>query len=325
MASSKHGLSQGLLRAGYLLPSSASERTLANARVRFSADGILSIQEDADTSGANPERTLIMSPLANAHDHGRGLRTLDYGALDTAVEAWVPATYALPPVDPYLVAASAFARMVRSGIGSTVHCHLSNDIQSLLREARAVRRAADDVGIRVAFVVPLRDGTRQGYSAATSALAGLRPADADAIRAQLLKPSAPVTEQLALVEQIARECEGPLFQVQYGPVGLEWCSDALIEGIANASRASGRRVHMHFLESRYQREWADAAFARSPVGHLHSLGLLGERLTLAHGTWLRRDECEMLAASARSCPSTRVPTCACVRALRPCRTCTVPA
>src|SRR5690606_25913172 len=103
---------------------------------------------------ANESRKLLLPPLSNAHDHGRGLRTLAYGVPDQAVEAWVAATYLLPPVDPYLVAVTAFARMAKAGIGSVVHCHLSRAPGALVEEARAVRRAADDVGIRVAFVVP---------------------------------------------------------------------------------------------------------------------------------------------------------------------------
>jgi cytosine/adenosine deaminase-related metal-dependent hydrolase len=55
-------------------------------------------------------------------------------------------------------------------------------------------------------------------------------------------------------------------------------------------------VHMHLLESRHQRAWADRAHPGGIVHHLQSVGLLSPRLTVAHGTWLRPDECAMLAA-----------------------------
>src|SRR5690606_2830564 len=232
--------------------------------------------------------------LVNAHDHGRGLKTLAYGVADMALETWVSATYTLPPIDPYLVAAAAFARMARRGIGAVVHCHLSRDPRALVREAQAVRRAADDVGLRVAFVVPLRDRHRLGYADDETVLSHFEPADRDAAR-ERLKPLAPIEEQLALVEEIARQCESERFRVQLGPVGAEWCSDALLERVAAASRASGRRVHMHLLESKYQRQWADGAYPDGLVSHLDRLGLLSERLTVAHGTWLRPQECRLLA------------------------------
>lgn len=240
---------------------------------------------------------LVMPPLANAHDHGRGLRPVAYGAADAPVECWVPATYAMPAVDPYLVAAAALGRMVRSGIGHTVQCHLWRPPAALVEEARAVRRAADDIGVRVAFVVPLRDRHRLAYGSDVEVLdcmpADLRPQIAE----RFLKPIPPIAEQMAVAEEIAAACGGPLFEVQLGPIGVEWCTDAMLEAVAAISERTGRRVHMHLLESRYQREWADATYAQGIVRHLADIGLLSRRLTVAHGVWLKPGECELLAAS----------------------------
>ncbi|MSQ70085.1 MAG: hypothetical protein EXR27_02190 [Betaproteobacteria bacterium] len=284
------------LRTKYLLPSAALEELRRDVTIEYESAAIKAIDHDATIGVAAGANTLVMPPLANAHDHGRGLKTLAYGASDAAVEAWVPATYTLPPLDPYLVAAAALGRMARSGIGSCVHCHLSRDPATLVREAKDVSRAAREIGIRVAFVVPLRDRHRLGLGADEDVLACLAPADAEAVRSRWLKPVPPMEQQLATVDEIAGQCESGLFQVQFGPVGVEWCSDPLLEKIAARSAASGRRVHMHLLESKYQRQWADHAFPRGIVQHLKSLGLLSARLTVAHGTWLRADECGELAA-----------------------------
>ncbi|TFZ02582.1 hypothetical protein EZ313_15085 [Ramlibacter henchirensis] len=280
------------VRADWLLASARAAAVERGVEVRYDSTGVLAI-ERVQPSG---DATLLMPPLANAHDHGRGIRTLAYGAFDAPVEAWVPATYTLPPVDPYLVAAAAFCRMARSGIGSAVHCHLSRDPRTLVREAQAVSRAARDVGIRIAFVVPLRDRHRLGYGPDEAILRLLDAPDAEAIRARWLRPIASIDEQVSVVDEIAAACDSPQFQVQYGPVGAEWCSDPLLERIAAASGASGRRVHMHLLESRYQREWADREYPEGIVRHLDQAGLLSPRLTVAHGTWLRPNECELLAS-----------------------------
>jgi cytosine/adenosine deaminase-related metal-dependent hydrolase len=58
----------------------------------------------------------------------------------------------------------------------------------------------------------------------------------------------------------------------------------------------GRRVHMHFLESRCQREWMDASYRAGVVNFLDGIGLLSPRLTVAHGVWLKPEEIEVLAA-----------------------------
>jgi cytosine/adenosine deaminase-related metal-dependent hydrolase len=206
----------------------------------------------------------------------------------------VPATYTIPALDPYLVSAAAFARMARAGITSIVHCQLSGP--PLFDTAGAVARAARDVGVRVAFVVPLRDRARLGYGADQAILAHMAPADRDAIAARWLRPILPIAEQLDLVDRIAEQYSSPTFAVQYGPVGMEWCSDQLLGEVAIRAGRSQRRIHMHLLESRYQRQWCDHHYPNGPVTRLAELGLLSPRLTLAHGTWLRPDESEILAA-----------------------------
>jgi cytosine/adenosine deaminase-related metal-dependent hydrolase len=83
--------------------------------------------------------------------------------------------------------------------------------------------------------------------------------------------------------------------VQYGPAAVHWCTPGLLEGIAEASARTGRRVHMHLLETRYQREWADTNYPDGIVRYLDSIGLLSPRLTLAHCAWARPDELALIA------------------------------
>ena len=52
---------------------------------------------------------------------------------------------------------------------------------------------------------------------------------------------------------------------------------------------------MHLLETRYQRAWADEAYPQGIVRYLDDIGLLSPRLTLAHCTWARPDELELIA------------------------------
>jgi cytosine/adenosine deaminase-related metal-dependent hydrolase len=266
-----------------------------DATLSFANGAIAEVQwHTHETAKADYPDTLIVPALSNAHDHGRGLKTLAYGAADTAVEAWVPATYTIPLLDPYLVSAAAFARMARAGITSIVHCQLSGP--PLPETAVAVARAARDVGVRVAFVVPLRDRGRLGYGADETILAHMAPDDREAIAARWLRPIAPIAEQLDLVDRIAEQHGSATFAVQYGPVGMEWCSDELLGQVAARAARSQRRIHMHLLESRYQREWVDQHYPDGPVTRLAELGLLSPRLTLAHGTWLRPEENRILAA-----------------------------
>jgi cytosine/adenosine deaminase-related metal-dependent hydrolase len=237
----------------------------------------------AGSGGPGGPGILALPALANAHDHGRGLRPSAYGVADDAVEFWVPGTYTLPPLDPYLVAAVALGRMAASGT------------ERLIAEADAVARAAREIGVRVAFVVPLRDRNRLGYGDDDAILAHMDEGCRAAVAAQFRRPLPAIDAQLAAVEEIAARCAGPLFHVQYGPIGAEWCSDALLARVAEAAARSGLRVHMHLLESPIQRRWADAAYPGGLVRHLDALGLLSPQLAVAHGVWLRPEDCALLA------------------------------
>lgn len=233
---------------------------------------------------------LLLPALVDAHDHGRGLRTLDYGVDDQALELWLPLLGLEPRIDPYLRAGVAFARMAEGGIGAANHCHNPQDPRAIVKEAEGVARAARDVGIRVAFAVPLRDRNPFAYgdpAPVAKALGDDFKTLADAI------PRYAIDEQMAWIDAIAA-FEHPLFQVQYGAVGPQWCSDKLLAAVAEGSARTGRRVHMHLFETQRQREWADATYPGGLIRHLDAIGFLSDRLTLAHGVWLNPDECALL-------------------------------
>jgi cytosine/adenosine deaminase-related metal-dependent hydrolase len=54
---------------------------------------------------------------------------------------------------------------------------------------------------------------------------------------------------------------------------------------------------MHLLETIYQRQWADRAFPDGMVRFLKNIGLLSNRLTLAHCIHARPDELDLIAES----------------------------
>ena len=110
-----------------------------------------------------------------------------------------------------------------------------------------------------------------------------------------MRPPLPVDAQIALVDAVAAAAANPMFDVQYGPQAVQWCTHELLEAIARASERTGRRIHMHLLETRTQRAWLDANYPGGILKFLDSIGLLSPRLTLAHCTWARPDELELIA------------------------------
>ena len=245
----------------------------------------------AGASGAG--RLAVHAPV-NAHDHGYGIRTLDFACMDDALEPWIAGLRVRPRTDPYLEALVAFGRLARGGCGATVHCHNSLNADSLVDEAGAVVRAARECGIALALSCPLLDESPWVYGGVEA----LRPnlaADEWRRLQPLLPRYSPVEEQIAAVLEIARLHAGEGIDVQLGPIGPQWASDRLLEAIADASARTGLRVHMHLLESPRQRRWLDRRFPDGVVEHLDRIGFLSPRLAVAHGVQLRPAECERLA------------------------------
>ncbi len=256
------------------------------------ADGRIAARDD----GPGGAGTLIMPALANAHDHARVCRASQAGGVGAPLEAWLPHLALIPSVDPWLASAVAFGRSARGGAGAVMaHYTRVQGLTDFSTEAKAVARAACDVGLRVGFAVNLRDVNPLVYDREDAMLARLSPAAAAVARRRFMAAPAPAAEQVARVETVAAEIEGGLVTVQFGPAGPQWCSDALLALIAERSAATGRRIHMHLLESGAQRRWADATHPGGLLRHLDRLGLLSGRLSVAHGVWLRPDEIDLLA------------------------------
>lgn len=272
----------------------ASDQPAAAARV-ITIDGGR-IQSVGSTSTWQAAPLLVLPALVNAHDHGRPVRTSSIGAANKPLESWLHHLALFPSVDPYLAAVVALGNSARGGVGAVMmHYTRAQGFTDLPAEAAEVARAARDVGVRLGFAVAMRDRNPLVYGPSEPFLAMLPPDARAEIERRFLRAPLPPKELVALADAVASAAAGPLVDVQYGPNGVQWCSDALLEAIADASQRTGRRVHMHLLETRYQRAWMDAEYPGGVVRHLDEIGLLSPRLTLAHCVWARPDELDLLA------------------------------
>ena len=271
----------------------AADRPVAASRRIQIQDGRL--HAIANIAAADAEPLFVLPALVNAHDHGRPVRTGSFGAGGKPLETWLQYQMLIPSVDPYLAGVVALSRSALGGAG-VVMMHLTRPqgLTDLPSEAAALARAARDVGVRVGFAVSMRDRNPLVYGPSEQILAVLPP-DARQATESIMRTPLAAKDFIALVDEVAAAAAGPLFDVQFGPNGVQWCSDALLAAIADASQRNGRRIHMHLLETRYQRAWADATHPAGVVRHLDALGLLSPRLTLAHCVWARPDELELLA------------------------------
>jgi cytosine/adenosine deaminase-related metal-dependent hydrolase len=256
--------------------------------------GLIASIEPASSPAA--DRLLALPALVNAHDHGRAIRTSSIGADAKPLESWLHYLALFPSVDPYLAAAMTFANSALGGAGTVmVHYTRAQGFTDLPTEAAEVARAARDVGVRAGFAVSMKDRNPLVYGSTEPILAALAPQARAEIEQRFVRTPPSPRDYMALVDDVAAAAGGPGFDVQYGPNGVQWCSDELLQAVAEASHRTGRRVHMHLLETKYQRQWADANYPDGVVRMLDTIGLLSPRLTLAHCVWARPDELELLA------------------------------
>src|SRR4029453_17927765 len=141
----------------------------------------------------------------------------------------------------------------------------------------------------------LRDQNRLAYEADQEFVRRLPPDLAPGVDAFLAGQVIPVADQLDLFRSLwdahGRNA-GERTRIQLAPANLHWCSDAALTALADSSARHGVGMHMHLLETAYQREYARRRTGSTAAQHLDRLGLLGPRLTLGHGVWLSAADIE---------------------------------
>jgi cytosine/adenosine deaminase-related metal-dependent hydrolase len=84
-------------------------------------------------------------------------------------------------------------------------------------------------------------------------------------------------------------------RIQLAPANLHWCSDEALKTLREYSGKYGVGMHMHLLETAYQKEYARRRTGTTAVRYLDAMGLLGPHMTLGHGVWLTEDDIERVA------------------------------
>jgi cytosine/adenosine deaminase-related metal-dependent hydrolase len=86
-------------------------------------------------------------------------------------------------------------------------------------------------------------------------------------------------------------------RIQLAPANLHWCSDQALHALQTYATKYGVGMHMHVLETAYQKEYALRRTGTTAVQHLYNQGLLGAHMTLGHGVWLTEADIDLIAAT----------------------------
>lgn len=235
--------------------------------------------------------------LINAHHHV-GLTPFQMGARDQPLELWFPERLVMRDVDPRLDTLYAAFEMIASGVTTVQHLHsrAPGDTEAVVARADRIIGAYRELGMRASYSFALRDQNRMIYAADEEFVRSL-PED-------LRKPAAdylagfglPLPEQIGVFHALrARWQDDPLVGIQIAPSNLHWLSDAALESAARMAEETGAPMHMHLLETPYQKEYARRRTGGSALEHVDRFGLVGPQLTIGHGVWMTADDLALVA------------------------------
>ena len=85
-------------------------------------------------------------------------------------------------------------------------------------------------------------------------------------------------------------------KIQLAPANLHWCSDAALTRLSETARKYNVPLHMHLLETAYQKEYANRRGGCSAVEYIDRFGpAWSAHDPLGHGVWLNEKDIDRLA------------------------------
>lgn len=240
---------------------------------------------------------LVVPGLVNAHYHSHDV--LARGMFeDLALEYW--GTLAGP-----LGSRRSLAEVRARTLAGAVEC-LRNGITTV-QDMSAFSPLADEyvdaildayaeAGIRVIYSLTVRDLSQLDT---IPWIGDLAPKELHEVIGTQRDAAGPQLE--FVTRQIDRIGErGGMVRWALSPSAPQRCTPALLEGVADLSRRRELPVYTHVYETRVQRIFSQDRLADhggSAIRFMQAAGLLGPRVTIAHGVWPDDEELDLIGGS----------------------------
>jgi 5-methylthioadenosine/S-adenosylhomocysteine deaminase len=300
-------MSETLIVAGWIVKGAADRHSADIVRdgALYQRDGVIveigprdeMLRRYPEAPRLGSPDTVLMPGFVNSHHHV-GLTPVQLGSPDYALELWLASRMGARDIDIYLDTLYSAFEMIASGITTVQHIHgwRPGPLDAVHQAASRVLNAYRDIGMRASYSFAVRDQNLLVYEADDD-FANRLPSDiGEALRAHMRHYRIPLADYLQLFDTLSQENQGhTLTAIQLAPANLHWCSDDTLSALKEKSERHGVPMHMHLVETAYQKEYARRRTGKTAVGHLRDLGLLGPSLTLGHGVWLTEEDIETIA------------------------------
>lgn len=295
-----------LVRGRWLVPG-AHDPVLTDAAVFVQRGEIVEIDDwrtmrDKYRSAAvvGSERMAVLPGFINAHHHSKGVSTIQHGIPDMLLEPWILAHRRTRHGDPHLESLLSAAGQLRSGVTSVVNVlNTAGDSATYAKTVRETIEGYDRSGMRAV--------TAAGLTTQSFLVSG---AGEDERFIESL-PEAIRTYARTMLPQGDRITEDEYFDVMrgiweeyrdharvglwFGPPGPQWVSDAFMTRIAEQAEDWDIGIQTHVDESIYEMIHGPRFYGKHTMLHLHDLGVLSPRFSIAHGVWLTEEEIAVMA------------------------------
>lgn len=258
-----------------------------------------------DAAVLGSDQHAVLPGLINAHHHSNGVPNSLLGVEDDFLELWLFANIGLRSQDSTLKTLLSAAALLNSGVTTVLDVATVGGSAEASQSALQKRlRAYEQAGLG-AVLAPganydsfLVHGTGQD-DAFLARLPELLQNQVQSLKPpeQGLSPS----DYLEIVSDAVRQYQShPHIDVWFGPPGPQWVGDELLQKTVETADRLETGVQTHALESFYEKLIGPRFHGQSVIAHLHQLGVLSPRFSIAHGVWVTEADIEILAETGAS-------------------------
>jgi cytosine/adenosine deaminase-related metal-dependent hydrolase len=248
-----------LVRAGQLV-TAHDQPSIPNGAVALSGNRIEAVGRHDELSKRFPdvrtiggEQFLLIPGLINGHSHGKGLSDFQRGARDNTLESWILDMRKYLPLSTYDDIAFSAARLLKSGVTTTMHNHVLKDPANYSQEFREAIEAFKDAGIRVQFDPGVRNANPFIYGDNKAFLETLP----EKVKKTLAAPPAPGSltgdNFVEAVTDLHARHHSPMCRIGFGPMAPQWCTQELLMGVKRAAEKLRTVIHVHAVQTLFRK------------------------------------------------------------------------
>jgi cytosine/adenosine deaminase-related metal-dependent hydrolase len=242
-------------------------------------------------------KEILLPGFVNGHHHV-GLTPVQLGSPDMPLELWFITRMVIRNLDLYLDTLYSAFEMIGSGTTTVQHIHgwMPGTLPEVEKRAGDVIRAYEDVGMRVSYCYAVRDQNRLVYQADEEFVRSLPAELQGPMKRWFERFKMGLDDAMDMFKSFhAQHHNKRRVKIQLAPANLHWCSDKALTALSDASAKYDVPMHMHLVETAYQKEYAWRRGACTALEYIDRFGMVNQRLTLGHGVWLSEKDIDRVA------------------------------